>query len=215
MKKIILLTIAILTFTSCSMVIKKMVGFKRVKPSDKDRIEKFAGKYGIPSQSLFQLDESKYYNNIKHLKKENPDLLQYFLQPMQVRVYSDRNELSQFLFSCNIGGFPNLDWNNNGMFDVYPPKTLYVWDTILADTTLYVEKEIEYFLTLDNKPVNREIIENDLNILVYWSIVGGRQSENLITEMEAYKRKFQDKKMNVIYINIDNLYIEIDKEKEK
>ncbi len=45
-----------------------------------------------------------------------------------------------FHVNCNAPGFPNLQWNNNGYFDVFVPKT-----QTFCDSLFEFEKLQNYF----------------------------------------------------------------------
>ena len=51
----------------------------------------------------------------------------------------------------------------------------------------------------------------DYNIILFWSVFMNRQSKILIKEIQNYQKRFPDKKMNVLYVNTDNVYSKMEK----
>jgi len=60
---------------------------------------------------------------------------------------------------------------------------------------------------MNNETADYTEYENsELNIIVFWAIFMGRQSKLLINEMKTYKERFSNKKINLIFVNVDNLF---------
>lgn len=208
--------VLLLSFTSCQFVFRKAIGLKKEKYTSPQRIEKFAAKYGIAPEHSFQIDAERYWKDIKHLENTDPDLLNDYLQPMQIRLYNEEQLNYGYLYSCNVPakGMFNLDWQKTGIFDVYPPG---IGDKPLGNNLTYLQQpknpvrlshDLSYVLDLNNSPVDTlQSNQSNYVMLIYWSITGGRQSQNLIDLARRYAQEHQAQSFSLRYINIDNLYV--------
>jgi len=191
-------------FGSCSLILKPIVGVRSPKSASDKKIKKYTRKWDVPVSSSFKVDTAKCFKVIPILKDTDPKLLKDLLQPLQVRGYNEAGEMQLFLINCNIGGFPNLDWNRLGTFSAYPPEMSSFKP---VDTSYAFSDDLAHYTTLDNQPLDRSKYDTgDFTLIVYWAIFMGRQSKILINQINAYKGQFPDKKLNLIFINTDNLY---------
>lgn len=79
-----------------------------------------------------------------------------------------------------------------------------------VDTTFSFENDIEYYRDFKGHSINNSLFnDNDLNIIIYWAVFMGRQSEILITELLEYKNRYSDKSINLMFVNVDNLFAEL------
>lgn len=213
-KKTLSILFVVFLSTSCQLIGRKALGLKKVKYSNGKRITKFANKYKIPTNSTYVIDEKKYWLAIKKLKNTDPDLLNNLLQPTQIKGVNN-DSINFALFSCitPTKGL-NINWNGLNTFDTFPIEPISTQKTALGSFNWHYNEEVSYLKTLDNKSFNKTLL-NDAELILfgYWSIVGGRQSKHMISELEAYKNRFPNHKITIIYVNIDNLYIEIENEK--
>lgn len=207
----------LLSFTGCQLVFRKAIGFKKEKYSSPNRIKKFANKYGIDSNSIncFQIDVEKYWESIKFLEETNPDLLNDYMQPVQIRLYDEEKLNYGYLYSCNVPskGIFNIDWQKTGIFNEYPPGIgdKYWGDNLTLrqhpKNPVKLTQDLAYILDMQNNAIDSSQFEkSNYVVLIYWSITGGRQSRNLIEYAKNYAQKHNDKPFSLIYINVDNLY---------
>lgn len=210
-KYFLIITLSIY-LSSCQLVYRELLGMNRLKQTSEKRHLKFAAKYNIPLNNAFQIDGEKYYKEVNLHKEANSKLYNNLLQPIQIRVYDKSNNIDFIMFSCIVPpkGL-NINWNAD-VFNTFPPIKQELHDTILGDYTISLEKEISYLKISETEKERllNLVNESELNLVLYWSIMGGRQSENMIFEIESFKKRFPENKINTIYINIDNLYLEIE-----
>ena len=132
------------------------------------------------------------------------DLRKSLYQPLQIRVYDTQRVLRTTIANCNVGGFPNLHWEDLTLFDTYPfPRTRFI------DSTIVLEQEFRFL----DRPEMMVTSASRTPVLVVWATFMGRQSERLL---EYTKTTFSDAdRFDVWYICADALYPVQEKEAKK
>ena len=200
-----LLTIAtvttLLTLTSCTKIFSGLYGLKQPKTRATKKIQKFADKYNIPTNNSFVLDTS-YLTFLHKLDTTQRGLAKNHFQPLQALYFDKTGQLVSYHINCYAGGFPNLQWDRDGLLDTFVPKSQTPVDTLLT-----FDKQLQFIRTFDNKTLNlTEYSKADNNVVIYWSIFMGRQSKRLIKYIKDNCDLAGGKSVNLLFVNNDNIY---------
>jgi hypothetical protein len=178
------------------------VWYQKTKPLNEDEIIHQAKKYNIPIADNYILDTS-FYQFLVKLKDTSLEVAKNnHTQPLQVLYYNQLQnwQMVSYHANCYTGGFPNLNWNRNGVFNTFIP-----YQQAPLDNLLTLKKHFEYLRSLTGvQPFNT--INYDYIVLVYWSKFMGRQSKRLIQLVQDNAKLANDKKVKVIYVNNDNFF---------
>ena len=195
-----------LLFSSCSSLMFSIMGIKQPAECDMGKIMACSNKFGIPANSSYCLDTT-YLSDILQSGKNDTVLRNNLMQPLQIRFYQRTDTLLSLQLNCTAGGFPNLKWNKRGQLDTIPPNF-----TVDVDTCLQFCKDVKYLIPISNDCHSIDYYNNaDYNIILFWSVFMNRQSKILIREIQNYQKRFPDKKMNVLYVNTDNIFSILEK----
>jgi hypothetical protein len=183
----------------CTKVFTSMYGMKNTRYLNEDEILNYAKKYNIPVENCYQADQSlmKY---IFSLDTANYAVqIQNHFQSLKALYYNSDGILQSFHVNCYTGGFPNLNWNKHGAFDVFLLKQQAVLDSILP-----LSKHLSYIKPLSQtKKFN--VNDYDYVVLVFWSRHMGRQSKRFIGVVNKNVNLGNNYKVKVLFINNDNI----------
>ncbi len=196
----LLLTLTV--FAGCSSTVSFFYGIKKPQFLDENQILYYAKKLNLPNEDIFQIDTA-YFNfivstdSIKHKESHKNHY-----QPLQVLYYGQAGQLVSFHVNCYAGGFPNLKWNREGSFDIFPPKTQAPVDSILP-----LKKLLGFLKPLaSSQKIHTE--QYDYFVFVFWNRFMKRQSKRLIRTVQQNCRMKKNKTIRTIYVNDDNLFAE-------
>jgi hypothetical protein len=211
--KLLILSLLLWILSSCSKTFLAAYGIKSPMKLSSDQIIQVGIKYGIPGDDLFILnnDYQKYLDSVG--KSHNLDIKQCdsnsiiyknHLQPLQLLFFDKHGKLISFHNNCYCGGFPNLEWNNNGILDSIPPKTAIPVDSLLNLNSL------DKFITSSKIGIVSGIKDADYNysLVVFWTTFMGRQSENLIKLIHSKYNYLPKNTIRIVFINVDRLFVE-------
>jgi hypothetical protein len=185
--------------TSCTKIFTSMYGMKTAKYLNEDEIYHHAKKYNLPAENCFQTDSS-FLNFIFSLDTAKYAVqIQNHFQSLKVLYYNNVGFMQAFHVNCYTGGFPNLNWNKNGAFDVFLPKQQADLDSILP-----LSKHLSYIRPL-SKAKAFSVSDYDYVVFVFWSRHMGRQSRRFIKIINRNVNLASDQKVKVLYINNDNI----------
>ncbi len=127
----------------------------------------------------------------------------------KVLYYDKTGQLESFQINCYAGGFPNLDWKRDSIFETFPPQEQAPIDSILP-----LDLQKKYFQPLSQ--TNSFSIEYyDYIVIVFWNRLMGRQSKRLIKYVQENIKLARNYKVKIIYVNTDNVFALTDIEKNK
>ncbi|MFN0189374.1 MAG: hypothetical protein ACKVQV_11805 [Bacteroidia bacterium] len=107
------------------------------------------------------------------------------------------------LVNCDVGGILKLDWNHFNSFDTFPPD---MKDFGKYDTTFNLDIELEKIVPIGKE--EKSIKKNaDIFIIIYWSRITNRYSQDLIELMNEYREKYKNESLEIIFVNTDNLFV--------
>jgi len=186
--------------TGCSGLLMRMYGIKKPKAIDNNTILHYANRYNIPEEDCYALDTGYISYLFKMDTILSKQQIKNHYQPLQVLYYKNRGDLESFHVNCYTSGFPNLQWNRDGIFDTFPPGMQTPPDSILALKSL--------LKLLQPLPQTKSFMVNQYNyvVVVYWSRYMGRQSKRLIKTVQENKLLARELKVKVLYVNNDNLF---------
>ena len=198
--KMVFIGLCLFLLPSCSVLFIKMYGLKRVKSVDTKMIAKFERKYNIPREDSYKID-SAYIDFIQTIDTvEHKQEKKNHYQPLQA-LYYQNEKLISYQVNCYAGGFPNLKWERDSIFESFPPKQQAPLDTILS---------LQAHLKLLTPVSERETFspENyDSVVIVYWNKLMGRQSKRFIKIVQKNLKLAGNKKVKLLYVNNDILYL--------
>ena len=200
-KFIIILTIILFDLSAYSQITGGFYGMKKLKRVDNATILEYAKKYNMPLAETFVLDTAYTTVLTSFDTTKFKEQIKNHYQPLQVLYYNKTGQLESFQINCYAGGFPNLDWNRNGIMTTFPPKQQAPLDKIIPLDTL-----LKY---LDPLPQTKKtfIKDYDFTVVVFWSIFMGRQSKRLIHIVQENTQLKGKKRIKMIYVNTDNFFI--------
>lgn len=148
--------------------------------------------------ALCKLDTGFYY----FLKTVNSsDINGHLLQPLQVMYFDKSGKMTSFFEIEGISGFPNLDWNENKDFELFPPNNKQ--GNAVDSITYQILKP--YFLPVKNYNPEDEYI--DYYVVVIWNKFMGRQSKLLIKLVQENVKLAKNENVKVIFVNTDNFNV--------
>ncbi|MBL7914533.1 MAG: hypothetical protein JNL49_05750 [Bacteroidia bacterium] len=166
---------------------------------DETEIIKFSKKFNIPASDSYELDTAfiKYLFSID----TSGILIKNHYQPLQALYYDNNGALKSFHVNCYTGGFPNLNWEQNGAFKTFLPGQQAPLDSVVP-----LELHLKYLISLST---SEKIIPEkyDYIVVVHWSRFMGRQSKRLIRIVQENAKLSTSKKIRIIYANNDNLML--------
>lgn len=193
------ISIGLFGLTSCNFILTSAYGLKGIQELEENKIIRYAEKYKIPVAHIYELDTS-YHRYLWSLKTDkNPGYIKNHYQPLQALYFDRAGQLQSFQVNCYAGGFPNLEWDRNGIMSTFPPM-----DQAPIDSLFSAEKLMTFFNPL-SQTENLEIEKYDFVVVVFWNHFMGRQSKRFIRFVQDNsKLAAEDQKVKIIYVNTDN-----------
>ena len=199
------LVTTMLLLSSCGAMFTKMYGIKKVTKVDERRILKWGKKYNIPPEASYQLDTCYYIDILsRDTTAAKKAQIKNHYQPLQALYYNNTQTLQSFHINCFAGGFPNINWNRNGNFDVFPPKQQAPLDSLLP---LNIHFNYIHNLTTSD---SLSYQNTDYLVIVHWSRMMGRQSKRFIKFVQNNSQLAQDESVKIIYVNNDLAFLNLE-----
>ncbi|MBA3898937.1 MAG: hypothetical protein H0X62_01810 [Bacteroidetes bacterium] len=190
-----------LGLTSCSTTFSGIYGIKKIKPLDEKAIIRNSNKFNIPASDNYELGTSYFSFLISFDTTLYKEQQKNHYQPLQALYYGKTGQLESFQINCYAGGFPNLNWGRNEILTTFPPLEQAPLDSMLS-----LDSQIKYLKPLSQ--TNKFSSDNyDYVVIVYWNRFMGRQSKRLIRFVQDNSKLAGDKKVKIIYVNNDNIYL--------
>ena len=144
-----------------------------------------------------------YVDEVQKLDSIHPALAKNLLQPMQAMFFDSSGKLISYHINCYAGGYPNLNWNRNGNFDVFPAKTQAPCDSLITLSLLLPHFKPLEFPCVKMKDVNYTVI-------VFWSRWTGRQSRRLVEYVQKnMKLAPKETRIQIFYVNTDDIFTKL------
>jgi hypothetical protein len=144
-----------------------------------------------------------YIDEIEKIDSINPKLAKDLLQPIQAMYFDASGKLISYHINCYAGGYPNLNWNRNGKFDVFPAKTQAPCDSLMTLSWLLAHlKPVEYPCV--------KMKDLDYTVVVFWSRWTGRQSRHLVEYVQKnLKLASKETRIQIMYVNTDEVFTKL------
>lgn len=201
--KILQLTIigiAIISSSSCSFIMKKMMGVKNPKTMDEKLHARYLKKLKAPADQAYLLDtnyvhflEIKDTVNFREQKKNH-------FQPIQVLYYGHRQYQEAWFINCYAPGFPKLNWNSENRFATFPPKTAAPLDSLISFDQL-----IGHAQSFKNHPKHKVGEKEPYTVVFIWNRFLKKESKRL-HKILLENLKMCPEPYRIIYINNDNIF---------
>lgn len=201
---------------SCTRMILGTYGIRSVKPLSDKAIVRVAHRYGIEKESLYTVDSGNYYRFLRQIKKNKKqagfsmsftaggmiwgDGTAHGLgQPLQYLLFDRNGKLVSWHINCITGGWPNLKWNRNGNFDIFPPPA-----GTQIDSNITLELLQPYWRPVQHSGTTAQ---GDYTCVVYWARFMGRQSRRLVHLARGNAAKVSPgMKITYLFVNDDNYF---------
>ena len=201
LKKTIL---AILSFAFIIISCRNRINWKNLSEAD---LENFRKEFNLPKEKTFRLDTNyiQYLFSLDTAKYGTE--IQNHYQPLQASYYDNTGTLISFHTNCYASaGIPDdsdFNWNHQNAFASFVPKTVAPVDSILP-----LNKQLSFIKTFEYKPIDTTgFAAFDYTVIVYWSkhYLGVKNSKSLIKIVSDNTALAGNKKVNVIYVNSENI----------
>ena len=188
---------ALVILSSCAAIL----GVTKIKELKTEEMTSFLKKEQINDPVVYFIDKD-YQKQLQKLSNDTVSL-KHHLQPLQASYYNKDGKLISFHINCNAPGFPNLNWNYKKAMEVFPPEP-----NAELDTLLNLQKHLKLLKSNSNKQIETEK-DFDYFIIVNWASFLKRQSIGLINAVNKnIKLNLENKKIKIIYVCSDNVYLE-------
>jgi hypothetical protein len=176
------------------------MGVSEIKEFKVNDIKQFLRHNNINDSVVYFVDQ-EYKKSLLLISKDS-HLLKKHMQPLQLYYFNKAGLLISYHINCNAPGFPNLNWNYGNVMESFPPKTQTEPDSLLDLTGFFklIKSNDSNIITQDNN--------TDFYIVVFWAGFLKRQSKLLIETVQRNRELSKTKKMKIIYVNTDNLFLE-------
>jgi len=197
--------------SSCSKTAMSAYVIRSPKKYSSDKIFQIGIKYGIQKENIILLN-NRYYKfldsvssshgiNIKQCDSNSVNYKNH-LQPLQLLFFNKKGTLISFHNNCYCGGFPNLEWNQDGILDSIPPRTSITLDSI------FTFQRLQQFFTFNELNNNRPNSHYEYSLVVLWTTFMGRQSKKLIELVYDKFKKTQSDNFRIYFVNADCLFVD-------
>lgn len=189
--------LAILSFVLILISCKHRINWKYLSEAD---LENFRKEFNLPKEKTFRLDTNYTRYLFSFDTTRYADQIKNHYQPIQALYYDRDGQLVSFHINCYASAGA---WNQQNAFASFVPRTVAPVDSILPLT-----KHLSFIKTFDYKSIDTTGFATfDYTVIVYWSkhYVGVKNSKNLIKIVSDNAALAGNKKVNVIYVNSENI----------
>lgn len=173
----------------------------------KDKQDQLADRMEIGQQEDLILSQHYAYHLGSFRGKAEKKTVNAMYQPLQLRWYSKGGRAQWIIPNCDVGGYPNLQWDRYGL-----PDTLFatLGSRSYTDSAWTLADDLQYMTvrSIGAQPVLRQDVDGYL--LVYWTYFMGRQSVRLARNINKW-REHQGRRIEVRFVNVDSLMMGVDK----
>lgn len=201
----VLLLITVLVHSGCSFLLNKTLGLKPIKKLTESRIAQTAASFKIPPENSFVLDSTwrtTFSDGLSHNNQPiKNELHKNHLQPLQASYYNNAGKLVSFQINCYAGGFPNLNWTRDSIFEHFPPGPQAPLDSLLT-----LHEHLRYL-----KPLPGAIAPEagtHYTVIIHWTRFMHRQTKLFLETVHEHIRKKAPAGTRVLFVNCDNLYVQ-------
>ncbi len=201
---LLILSFLLLCFYSCSNILTKAYGIKEQKEFNLVKTNKFIKKNNISLKNSFYVKE-EYMDYMINKYQEDSILRKQSIQALQV-IYFVNDTLVSYHINCNTGvTLLNLKWDRNDDFKTFIPhkqaKTKIDTNFLFSDLKNHLKQTDEKQESIINSQAK-------VKIVVFWCFLIERQSKRLIKLVKKNLFLNKNEKIEIYFVNNDNLYIQ-------
>lgn len=195
-----LIGIAIITGSSCSFMMKKMMGIKNPRIMDEKLHTRYLKKMHAPVDQAYLLDTNYlYFLEIKDTLNFREQKKNHY-QPIQAIYYGHGQFQEAWFINCYAPGFPKLNWNFENKFATFPPKTAAPLDSLVSFNRL-----IAHAASFKNNKKHKVGENEPYTVVFIWNRIFKKESKRL-HRIVLENLKMCPEPYRIIYINNDNIY---------
>lgn len=116
-------------------------------------------------------------------------------KPIQYKAFDTKGNLISQYASCE-GSLKKI-----GLLNTFPPSNKFEFDSSIVFTN-----EITLYKNYYGEKPNYSSQNYDISFIVYWGTWLGAPGKSLIKNIQKYKDRYPDKKIQIIYVNVAELY---------
>jgi hypothetical protein len=198
---ILFVPLSLLT-TSCSFIASEVMGvrhIKPVKPATHKRLLKKLG--GDPMQSF--IVDTNYVVRLNLNDTTKRFQIKNHYQAIQALYFGKNQYPESWFINCYAPGFPNLQWNKNNNFAVFPPTTAAPLDSLVNFNEI-LETAVPF---VPNNPKPTITSESPYTIVFFWNRFMFKQCKRLYKEVRK-NATMTNEKVRIIYINNDEIMVQ-------
>ncbi len=206
--KILLFTIlgfASIYFSSCTFVMKKMMGMKNPKIMDEKLHARYLKKLKAPAEQAYVVDTNYLYliefTDTLHFRSEKKN----HYQAIQALYFGHEQFQESWFINCYAPGFPHLNWNVENKFATFPPKTAAPLDTLLS-----FDRLINHAQSFKNHEKHKVGENEPYTVVFIWNRFMKKESKRL-HKILLENLKMCSEPYRIIYINNDNIFAQSEK----
>jgi hypothetical protein len=198
----IVLIIPVLLLTSCSTLLEKLVGYHEPVRLSEAQHRRLLNRLPGELSQAFVIDSGflnllqVFDTTTQRFQKKN------HYQPIQALYFGQNPYPEAWFINCYAPGFPNLNWDNDGLFNTFPPQSAAPLDSLLSFDALMGEaRPFGHAL-----PRPRVGPEEPYTVVLFWNRMIFRQCRRLNKLVRKNLRE-SGKPYRIVYVNNDNLYL--------
>lgn len=182
-------------FSGCERTMSILYGVRSLDKFEQERCDDFAASVRRENISFSAL-VSDSLQFVEYLNLCGDTLWKKTaFQPVQILFFSGDTLVSYHVNCYAKGGLASLDWNTDGRFEQFPPKTAVPLDNLQISFP-----QIAELYGVEAK--------KDLKIVVFWTNMLTKISKNAVnTVLDNIEEHGKDKDCEVIIINTDKFFI--------
>ncbi len=196
MKKLLILSLILMTITSCTVLLSKMYGVDEIESFDADRHDTFVAKIREQISCEAIVSDTNQYKQVIKLGVD-AKMCDVFGQPVQI-IYFEGDKTKSYHVNCYAKGrLNNLDWNTDNRFASFLPESAVDISTILVGLSDY--KKIY--------PIIKNDTTKKYTVFVFWTFLlekVSRSAIKIVTDNLVAYNKVDE--ADVYLINTDKFF---------
>ncbi|WP_380287040.1 hypothetical protein [Hymenobacter monticola] len=121
-----------LLLNSCQAVFTGIYGIREPKPLAASSLPRLAETYGIPPGSHNAVLDTGFRRMLRCMHQQDASVAKNHWQFLQAMYYNAAGQQQSFHINCYAGGFPNLQWERDGIMAHFPPAQQAPRDSALS-----------------------------------------------------------------------------------
>ena len=190
-----------LLLSSCQAVFTGICGIREPRPLAAD-LPQLAAAYGIPEGSRTAVLDTSFRRVLRQMHRQDSSVAKNHWQFLQAVYYDAAGRQQSFHINCYAGGFPNLQWERDGIMARFPPG-----QQAPRDSALSLAEHLRHIYAAGAPIPAPAPSSTDYTVVVHWSRFMTRQSRHLI---QAVRRNVAlapaGTRVALVFVNTDDFY---------